>query len=185
MKRNHLADAQARKRERDEKVRTVSSLKEALGRIEELEAHVSAIKALKQAKGIHEIKPRLGQNKSEATAFAIATDWHLGCLIRPEQVNHLNRFDVAIAKKRIERLFQSIVTLTDKERQYISISELVLFLGGDLIDGALHLDTVMSNEVAEPITQAVICQGLIEAGLDYLLNHGRFKKITVVCCDGN
>lgn len=54
-----------------------------------------------------------------------------------------------------------------------------------MIDGALHLDTIMTNEIAEPIHQSVLCQELIEAGLNFLQNHGGFRKITVVCCDGN
>lgn len=43
----------------------------------------------------------------------------------------------------------------------------------------------MSNEIAQPIQQAVLCQELIEGGLNFLLEHGGFKRITVVCCDGN
>ncbi len=43
----------------------------------------------------------------------------------------------------------------------------------------------MTNEIAEPIRQSVIAQECIEAGLNYLQNHGKYRKITVVCCDGN
>ena len=185
MKKNQLADAQRTKREHDERVRTVSSLKQALGKIEELGAFVSAIKTLKTSKSSLIIKPSMGENKSEAVAVAVATDWHLGCTIRPEQVSGLNTFDVAIAKARIKTFFERVVRLIRKERQDVTVNELVLFLGGDLIDGALHLDTIMSNEIAEPIHQAVLAQELIEAGLNYLMNHSGCKNITVVCADGN
>lgn len=182
---NELAEARRDKKAREDKLRTVSSLKQAISKIDELEAHVEAIKSLKLARADTRIMPRQGENKSEATAFAIATDWHLGSVISPEQVNGLNKYDVSIAKQRIKRFFQGVVSLTDKERQNVKISELVLFLGGDLIEGALHLDTIMTNEIAEPINQAVVVQGLVEEGLIFLLNHGRFERITVVCCDGN
>jgi len=181
----NLAEAKKRLKAKEEKIRVVSSLQEALEEIERLELEVNAIKKLKQARNIHKINPRLGENKSEATAFALATDWHLGARIKPEQVNYLNAFDASIGKKRVETLFRNIVSLTDKERQNVKISELVLFLGGDLIDGNLHMDTALSNEIAQPIEQAVFAQGLVESGLDFLLNHGGFKHITVVCCDGN
>ena len=185
MKENQLADARREKREKEEKTRVISSLKQALGRIEELEAHFTAIKSLKQAQTQVVIEPRQSSGSSEAVAIAVATDWHLGSTVRPEQVNGLNKFDVAIAIKRAQTFFERVVRFTDKERQDIPIQELVLFLGGDLIEGALHLDTIQSNEIAEPINQVVVVQGLVEAGLNFLLNHGKFKRITVVCCDGN
>lgn len=187
MKKNlsKLAEVRKQKKAKEEKIHIISSLKEALAEIERLETEVGAIKVLRRAQRVTEIKPRVGESKSEATAFAIATDWHVGCRIKREQVNFLNEYDMAIARKRIVRFFEGVVTLTNKERQNVSISELVLFLGGDLIDGALHLDTIMSNEIAEPVEQAVQVQALIEAGLNFLLNHGGFKRITVVCADGN
>jgi hypothetical protein len=185
MKKNHLAAVRKERRAKEEKIRVVSSLKEALGRIDELEAHVRAVTSLKASQRAISIRPQEGKNTSEAVAVAIATDWHIGSMIRPEQVNGLNRYDVATARQRATKFFQNVVKLVDKERQNVKISELVLFLGGDLIDGALHMDTIMSNEITEPIKQAIVCQELLEAGLNFLLNHGKFKQITCVCCDGN
>jgi hypothetical protein len=176
------------RKERERKARikqTSESLKEAQLRIDELEMQVEAIKKLQGAKSPIVITPRQSNGNSEALVVACATDWHLGSVIRPETVMGLNEFNVAVAKQRISNFFELIVKLTEKERQNIKIDELVLFLGGDLIDGALHLDTVMTNEIAEPMHQAVLCQQLIEAGLNFLLNHGKYKKINVVCCDGN
>lgn len=181
----NLHDARKSKKQREDKIRIISSLKEALAHIDELEAHVRAIKRLKGARSTHVIHPKEGENKSEAVAFAIATDWHLGQVVSPGQVNGLNKFDVAICHARSQRFFESVVKLADKERQNVKIRELVLFLGGDFIEGALHMDTIQSNEISEPINQAIVCQGYIEEGLNFLLNHGRFDKITVVCCDGN
>ena len=172
-------------KERNKNVQTAHTLKEAMERIDELEAYTEAVKKLKGAKTSLVISSRESFGTSEAVAVAVATDWHLGCTIRPEQVTGLNKFDVAIARKRIVKFFERVVRMTQKERQDVKIHDLILFLGGDLIDGALHLDTIMSNEIAEPIQQAVVCQELIEAGLNFLLNHGNFRKITVVCADGN
>lgn len=172
-------------KQREKSLQSAHTLKEAMLRIAELEAHTEAIKKLGEAKSSLIITPRESSDTSEAVAFAVATDWHVGATVRPEQVSGLNTYNVAIAKHRIANFFERVVRLTQKERQDIKIEELVLFLGGDLIDGALHLDTIMTNEIAEPIRQAVLCQELIEAGLNFLQNHGEFKKITVVCADGN
>lgn len=180
-----LPSVRKEERQKEARIRVVHSLKEALKEIEMLEAQVQAIKMLGEATNTVEILPRLGTNRSEAVVIAVATDWHVGSVVRPETVSGLNRYDVATAKARATRFFQAVVSLTNKERQDVSISELVLFLGGDLIDGALHLDTVMSNEIATPIQQSVVVQEMIESGINFLLNHGKYKKITVVCCDGN
>ncbi len=180
-----FSKAQDDKKKRAERAETTSTLNEALNKIEGLEAYVTAITTLQNANSTTIIEPRQGTNTSEAVAVAVATDWHLGSRIRPEQVSGLNTFDVAICKERVKTFFERIVRLTKKERQDVNIDELVLFLGGDLIDGMLHLDTIQSNEIAEPIHQAVLCQELIEAGLTFLQNNGGFKRITVACCDGN
>jgi len=182
---NDLKKFTKEKRTKKQKIDTVKSLNEAIGRIAELEAHVKAIKTLTKTFTSAVIEPRESTHTSEAVAVAVATDWHVGSVVKPEQVNGLNKFDVSIAKKRIKMFFERVVRMTFKERQDIRIKDLVLFLGGDLIDGALHLDTIMSNEIAEPIAQAVVCQQQIEAGLNFLLEYGKFKKITVVCADGN
>ncbi len=184
-KRDHLSETRKQKRVRDERIHASSSLKQAVLKIEELEAHVRAIRELKESHGNHIITSRERTNTSEAIVVACATDWHLGATVRPEQVSGFNSYNVAIAKRRISNFFERVIRLTQKERQDVKIHELVLFLGGDLIDGALHLDTIMTNEIAEPIRQAVLCQELIESGLNFLQNHGKFSKITVVCCDGN
>lgn len=176
------------RRDRDRKDRTIQiarSLEEALSQIDVQDAYITAIKKLQNAKPSLVIRPRHGTGTSEAIAVAVATDWHLGATVKPEQVSGKNTYNVAVAKKRIENFFTGVVKLANKERQQVKIDELVLFLGGDLIDGALHLDTIMTNEIAEPIRQAVLCQQLIEAGLNFLAEFGGFKRITVVCCDGN
>lgn len=160
-------------------------LKEAMVMIEELQHHVEAIKRLRGSRDSLPIKARHGKNSSEATVISVLSDVHLGEKFSSEAVNDTNEFNVSICKQRCATFFERIVRLTNKERQDISIDELILFLGGDLIDGALHLDTIMANEIAEPMKQAVEMQSVIDGGIRYLEKHGGFKRITIVCSDGN
>lgn len=185
MKKNHLADAQRQKRERDEKVHTTSSLKQALKEIERLETEIEARDTLEASISCSTIRPRKGSNTSEAAAVAIASDWHIGQRIDPETVGGLNSFNAEIGVKRAQCFFQRIVSLTEKERKNASISELVLFLGGDFIDGSLHQDSLQSQDISGATDQGIVAQDLIEAGLNFLLNHGKYKQITVVAKDGN
>jgi hypothetical protein len=153
--------------------------------IAELEAQVAAINKLQANHGVRVIQPYHNRKGSEATAIAMLSDVHIGEQFVPEQVNGLNEYSVAIAKQRVTKFFQRVVKLTDKERQDVAITELILFLGGDIIDGALHADCIFANEVAEPMKQSVIAQELISAGLVHLEKYGNFKRITIVAKDGN
>ena len=168
---------------RERKQHLESNYKEALTTISQLETEVEAIKKLKKALPIKEIKASANKGVDEATVVACLSDVHIGSVVRPEQVQGLNEYNVDIAKRRIEHFFKKVARLADKERQDVTINELVLFLGGDIIDGALHLDTIMSNDIAEPMRQAVVAQQAIESGLHFLKD--KFKRITVVAKDGN
>lgn len=173
------------KKDKDEKKELRHSLDLAIEKVEEFEKHVAAIRALRESRLTYDITPRESTHTSEATAIACATDWHFGSRIKPEQVNYKNQFDVAIAKQRINTFFERVVRLIRKERQDVKLTDLILFLGGDLINGSLHADTMMSDEIARPIDQAVECQALIESGLNFILNHAKLKSINVLCADGN
>ena len=157
--------------------------RDALAYIEELELKTEAVRRLANAKRTHVIQPSANKGVDEATVVAVLSDVHIGAEVRPEQVQGLNQYSIEIARKRVDQFFQKIARLADKERQDVTINELVLFLGGDIIDGALHLDTIMSNEISEPMRQAVLAQSWIESGLLFLEKH--FSHITVVCADGN
>ncbi len=160
-------------------------LKEAMGRILEMEAHIKAIRRLSVRRKPRAIKAKKGKNSSEATAIATMSDVHLGQEITPESVNGLNEYNARICRARCEMFFERVVRLTNKERQDVSIDELILFLGGDLIEGALHLDTIMASDVSGPIKQIVEMQAIVESGINHLIKHGGYKQITVVCSDGN
>lgn len=183
VKKSSLKTDRKRLREVEVYAATAKNYKEALHRIDELEQHVEAIKRLKASNSSHIIKASTARGADEATAVACLSDVHVGAEVRPEQVQGLNAYNLDISRKRVDQFFAKIVRLADKERQDVNIDELILFLGGDIIDGALHMDTIMSNEQSEPIKQAVLAQSWIRSGLLHLEPH--FKRITIVCKDGN
>lgn len=160
-------------------------LKEIVGRLKRAESENEAIKVLKASRATFEIKPRLSKGLSEATAVACFTDLHVGNHITKAQTNGINEYNVGLAYSRSATFFERVVRLTHKERQDVKIEELILFLGGDFIDGNIHLDTIMSNRPSTPMEQVVVAQEIIESGLKYLQEKGGFKRITVVCKDGN
>lgn len=178
VKQDRLAIAKAEKAKHLE-----TNYKEALSTISALETEIEAIKKLRKSKAVHEIKASANKGQDEATIVACLSDVHIGATVLPNQVQGLNEYNMHIARLRVDQFFRKIARLTDKERQDVVIKELVLFLGGDIIDGALHLDTIMSNDISEPMKQAVLAQDLIESGLKFL--EDKFERITIVCKDGN
>ena len=113
------------------------------------------------------------------------SDVHIGQEVSLEQTNGLNEYNIKIARERVKSFFERVVRMTYKERQDVYVDELILFLGGDLIEGALHLDTIMSADIKAPMTKVVEAQILIEGGIQSIKDNGGFNKITVVCVDGN
>ena len=183
-----MKDLKAHRKEERAKERvhaTARNLKEAVETIDKLETELAAVRVLKSHHSTMVIKPKKGTSASEATAVACLSDVHVGNHFTREQMNGINEYNVHLARERCKTFFERVVRLTQKERQDVHIEELVLFLGGDFIDGALHLDTIMSNDVAEPVQQVMVAQDIIESGIKYLEAAGDFSRITLICKDGN
>lgn len=181
----NLATYRKQRADKTQAATTRRQLNEAAERLTQLETELALQRELVAARTIQPIVTSTDPETSEACAVAVATDWHIGSVVRPEQVNGLNAYNIEIARQRASQFFERIVRFTNKERQDVEINHLLLLLNGDLIDGALHLDTIMSGESAQVFEQAVIAQDLIAAGLEYLEREGGFKQITIVCSDGN
>jgi hypothetical protein len=130
------------------------------------------------------IKPRKKSGKNEATAWAIASDWHIDEWVRPEQVNGLNAYSLQIAKARVDRFFHNSLRLIEIQRAGADIRELVLVLGGDFYSGHIHEDLVEITALSP--TQSVERVGeWIEEGIRFYLEHGNFDRIRIPCVIGN
>lgn len=139
------------------------------------------LKASKRTPIVFEHK--IGTIDSEAVAFAIASDWHIEETVRPETVDNLNSYSVAIAEKRIEQFFQNTLKLVRKEQKATKIDTLVLALLGDFISGNIH-DELLENCSLRPADAIVHVEKLILAGIKYLLQHSELKLV-IPCHVGN
>jgi len=170
---------------KQEKKQTTVDLKRAVEEISKLEERVDVIKNLEALdfKGFS-INPKLSTAKSEAVAVAILSDNHVEEVVKSEKVNHINEHSSKIAKKRIELFFVKLVRIVNIQRTGTTIDELILGLLGDHITGYIHDELMETNEMSP--TQAIAYFYKIAiAGIDYILEHGGFKRITIPCCTGN
>ncbi len=120
----------------------------------------------------------------EATALLMASDWHPGKEIKSESVNGLNELNPEIAEQRINSFFSNSQKLIQSLRSGVAIPNVVLWLGGDMIENHLREENVLTNTMT-PTEEILFVQAKICAGLDLLLNDAQTKQITVVCSAGN
>lgn len=131
------------------------------------------------------IEPR--ERKSglrEAVAVCLASDWHIEERVLPGQVNGKNEYNLEISERRMTRYFEAVRWSLDFNRQSFLIRDLVLWLGGDLISGYLHMDQIESNYLS-PAEAIAYAHASIVAGIRHLLKDPKLERIVVPCNDGN
>ena len=121
---------------------------------------------------------------STSVPVLLCSDWHCGAVVRPASVNGLNDYDVGIFHDRAQGLFRNALKVVNMVRSSVTITEMVVWLGGDLIDNWLHPEQVQLQELS-PTQQIIECERAIVAGLGYLLEHGHFERLIVPCSHGN
>jgi hypothetical protein len=138
---------------------------------------------------------RLNKRKSGgriATVMAQMTDWHLGEVVKPDEVLFLNAFNEAIAYQRVKKWFEKVVTLPRTYVNGVNVEGVVIPATGDLFTGEIHAELTESNY--ERVLQTVLnAQEPILAGFELLDreydghvevnavvgNHGRMAKKSV------
>ena len=129
---------------------------------------------------------RRGRSRTSGSATAIlcANDWHVEGCVTAESVDGVNEFNLTIARQRIQKTWQKALYLLDFARNISNIRELVLWLGGDLINGAIHEELEESNFLG-PAEAVLYVQDQVATGIDLLLRESKVERITVVTSYGN
>jgi predicted phosphodiesterase len=114
-------------------------------------------------------------------AFAIS-DWHRGEVVKPEQVDGVNKYTVAIADQRMRRAFEGAVRICRDYIKGMTYEGIELFLPGDLISGSIHEELKETNEqtVAESVVGIV---EPLEAGIQMLAQD--FGRVHITAVVGN
>ena len=121
---------------------------------------------------------------SSSVPILLCSDWHCGAVVRPGEVNGLNTYDVGIFHERAQCLFKNALKVVNMVRSSTTITEALVWLGGDLIDNWLRDEAQQTQELS-PTQQLIECERAIVAGLNYLLERGDFERIIVPCSHGN
>lgn len=130
------------------------------------------------------IEPLGSGKKPEATAFAVASDWHVGECVELRTTNGRNEYNPDIAKVRAERFFQGFQWHLDMFRDSHEIRTVVLAVLGDIITGYIHQELVENNYLS-PTQEVLFALELLENGIKYLLEDPYIEKLVVPCKSGN
>lgn len=109
------------------------------------------------------------------------SDFHMGEVIKPEQVFGINKFNMAIAEERIRLLVHNVLDVLTNHLKS-DYPGLVILLNGDFVSGSIHEELLITNE--QPIMPVVVrTYGILIWLIEQL--HGAFGNIQVFCCHGN
>lgn len=134
-----------------------------------------------QARKIAEAKKK---PRANCSMILCCNDWHAEERVDADMVNGVNEFNLDIADKRIERTFRKSIYLLDGMRALAKIDELVLWLGGDLINGWIHEEMESTNFLG-PSEAILWVQDRVAGGIDYLLKNADVKRLRIVTSMGN
>lgn len=131
-----------------------------------------------------QLRPVKHGRGSPATAIICCNDWHGEANVEADLVNDLNHFNLDICRERVERLWQKATYLIDFARRVCDIRDIVLWLGGDLINGWIHEELVEGNFLG-PVDAGLFVQELIVPGIEYLKQEAKLEDIRIECHTGN
>lgn len=134
------------------------------------------------------IRPRSkrenASGKNHCLPVLLASDWHMGERVRPETVNGLNEYSPEIAEERARAFFRNAHRLIDIQRGGATITEALLWLGGDLMTGYIHEEFEEENFLS-PIEEAELVFDTFVSGIDYLLASADIEKLLIPTSHGN
>ena len=112
----------------------------------------------------------------------IASDWHLGEVVNPAEVNGVNAYDLTIAEARIRRLVERSSDLCLHHMVNPRYPGIVVNLLGDIVSGEIHDELAQTNEL-ELFPIVLWARDRIVWMLRQLAD--RFGQVFVVCAPGN
>ena len=129
------------------------------------------------------INPRPKRGNHEATPFMVFSDWHVEEKVDPRSISGKNKYNLAIAKHRAERVFQNSQKLIEEVARDVVVNDVAVFLIGDFITGNIHLENI-ENALLGPVSAIHYAQDLLESGINFLLEQTPYTY-TFYCKVGN
>lgn len=112
----------------------------------------------------------------------LASDWHWGETVDPDQVGGMNAFNRRIAKERVKIFGKAVIDLCFHHMTNPTYPGVVFCVGGDMITGGIHEDLRETNDGTVTLSVVEVEEQLI--GFITMLAD-KFGKVFVPCVPGN
>jgi hypothetical protein len=115
----------------------------------------SALK-VKPSKSTFDFK-RMKPRKVKANAGVptlLCSDWHWGEVVQLERIDNLNEYNLAIAKERAARTFDTSMEVLFHHQSGMSYEAMVLSFAGDMFSGVIHDELRATND--KPIHDCLV-----------------------------
>jgi hypothetical protein len=110
------------------------------------------------------------------------SDLHWAEVVHPSQINGVNKYNITIARQRMERLALSTVRLLSILSPTMQYPGIVIPLGGDMITGNIHDELTATNEMN---SMPAILDLFEVLGIFLSSMADKFGKVFVPCVTGN
>lgn len=121
-------------------------------------------------------------DSSPGVPTLFASDLHWGEVVHPAQIGGVNKFNLDIAHKRLDRMGERAVRLLSIISPKLDYPGIVLVLGGDMISGNIHDELTATNEM-NSMPCVLDLYGRLVSLIGMLAD--KFGKVFCPCVSGN
>lgn len=148
---SELARAQVKLAKREQRIKTLErSVRELANIREETERRAAFMDAIANA----EVPPprwltpkrNKSKGKRQVTVGLMLSDLHLDEVVRPEEMNWVNKYNRQIALMRFERVIESTIKVATEIFSYPDYDGIVVSFNGDVFSGIIHQELRESND---------------------------------------
>jgi len=158
-----------------------SALEDALAQLAAANATIDAF-AAGTAAPPEPVKPmRHVPTKRTGGAITMLSDVHFGAEFPMSNSTYGNAYSIPIASYRVQRYFAGVEYLVKTQRSWCDLHDVLLWLGGDMVDGHIHPEQIESSLPAMP--SILKLKPLIIAGVRQLLEAD--VRVTIMGSYGN
>lgn len=112
----------------------------------------------------------------------LLSDFHWGEVVDGKQINNVNRYNMTIARQRLQYVAERAVHLCEIISPKLDYPGIVIPLGGDMVTGNIHDELTATNELNIMPTVLDLFEALSQLIMFF---RQRFQKIFLPCVTGN
>lgn len=90
-------------------------------------------------------REHIGSGSAAGIPTLLLSDLHWGEVVRPEEIGHVNAFDMVIARQRLQKVVDKTCSLL-RDHVVGDYPGIVVCLGGDMVSGSIHDELEQTND---------------------------------------